>query len=231
MRKNMNSLVAVFALILATLIPAQSFGAPISSPGKTAGNGPCVTSGSDNSQIQSTKNTMKTCYSVGETGPGGGIVIFYSQTAFAEPGAGCRSSCHYLEAAPTTGPAAWEFPAAPWSGITDTSSGATGSAIGTGYRNTTLMISQSGAGSAGAASLAKAYRGPNNKSDWFLPSKEELNLLYLNAAIVGGIGADYLWSSTESDGSTAWVQGFGDGVGGNFQKFTLWKSPPPVRAF
>lgn len=56
--------------------------------------------------------------------------------------------------------------------------------------------------------------------DWYLPSKEELNLMYQNKATInatatanGGVVFNfyYYWSSNEYDDSNAWVQGFGNG--------------------
>ena len=37
----------------------------------------------------------------------------------------------------------------------------------------------------------------NGYDDWFLPSKDELNLLYLNQQMIGGFGDAFYWSSTE----------------------------------
>jgi len=41
--------------------------------------------------------------------------------------------------------------------------------------------------------------GGVNYGDWYLPSKFELNLLYLQKTVVGGFASTYYWSSTESD--------------------------------
>jgi hypothetical protein len=53
----------------------------------------------------------------------------------------------------------------------------------------------------------------NGYSDWHLPSKEELNSVYvnLNQIGVGGFADDVYWSSTESDSGNAWGQGFSSG--------------------
>ena len=48
----------------------------------------------------------------------------------------------------------------------------------------------------------------NGYSDWYLPSKEELNSVYVNLKQVGvgGFADDYYWSSTESGNYGAWRQ-------------------------
>jgi hypothetical protein len=52
----------------------------------------------------------------------------------------------------------------------------------------------------------------NGYSDWYLPSKDELNKLYLNRTAIGGFADAYYWSSTEADGTAAWFQYFGNGL-------------------
>jgi len=44
--------------------------------------------------------------------------------------------------------------------------------------------------------------------DWRLPTKEELNILYLNKDLIGNFTYGWYWSSTESYGDRIWVQGF-----------------------
>jgi hypothetical protein len=51
----------------------------------------------------------------------------------------------------------------------------------------------------------------NGRTDWYLPSKDELNKLYLNKVLVGGFTNNYYWSSTENVFSFAWEQDFLDG--------------------
>ena len=150
---------------------------------------------------------------VGDTGPGGGKV-FYVQAAggtFA-CGATLASTCKYLEAAPTTGTNAWTDATYVWSGNTTVAIGATaqGTAIGTGLKNTEAMVTQVSGGDTAskAGTITRAYRGPNSKTDWHLPSKDELNQLYLNKTTVGGFSTAYYWSSSENDGVNAWSQEF-----------------------
>ena len=46
-----------------------------------------------------------------------------------------------------------------------------------------------------------------NYGDWYLPSKFELNLLYLQKNLVGSFASDDVYfSSTEVDSTNVWVQ-------------------------
>jgi hypothetical protein len=58
-----------------------------------------------------------------------------------------------------------------------------------------------------AAGIAWAYTN-NSKTDWHLPSKDELNQLYINRAEVGGFSYDYYWSSSEYNAGAARTQNF-----------------------
>jgi hypothetical protein len=71
----------------------------------------------------------------------------------------------------------------------------------------TIITSQGGTATSYAAGLARAYTG-GGYTDWYLPSKEELNKLYLNKTAFGGFASGYYWSSTESDSRRAWYQDF-----------------------
>ena len=48
----------------------------------------------------------------------------------------------------------------------------------------------------------------NGYSDWYLPSKDELNKLYLNKTTIGGLTNTWYWSSTEYANNIAWRQNF-----------------------
>jgi hypothetical protein len=63
-----------------------------------------------------------------------------------------------------------------------------------------------------AAGLARAYAG-GGYTDWYLPSKDELNKLYLNRVAIGGFAANNYWSSTEFGNDRAWRQNFSSGSG------------------
>ena len=74
--------------------------------------------------------------------------------------------------------------------------GGTGTEIGTGSANTTKIIAQNDVGVTYAAGLARAYTG-GGYSDWYLPSKDELDKLYLNRDAIGGFRPPFYQSSSE----------------------------------
>lgn len=78
--------------------------------------------------------------------------------------------------------------------------------VGKGQSNTTKIIEVQGNGIYAASICDQLVL--NGYSDWFLPSKEELNLLYQQRNLVGGFANDYYWSSTECDTLKAWNQYF-----------------------
>ena len=69
-------------------------------------------------------------------------------------------------------------------------------------------------------------------SDWRLPTKRELNLMY--GVFISGNAANfdsyYYWSSTETDSDDAWFQDFYDGTQTNTNKFNSF-NVRAVRAF
>ena len=168
---------------------------------------------------------------VGDTGPGGGKVFYVHASGSFACGATLSSTCKYLEAAPTTGTNNWTDATFAWSDITNVSVGADGqgTAIGTGYKNTQAMVAQSSTANR-AGTIARAYRGPHNLSDWYLPSKNELNQLYIEKARIGGFLTDWYWSSSEVQATEAWPQHFGNGLQYGYSK-TSPVYVRPVRAF
>ncbi len=76
----------------------------------------------------------------------------------------------------------------------------TSTAIGTGQANTTAIVN--GCSTAGIAARICYDLVLNGYLGWFLPSKDELNQLYLQKSVVGGFAnnVDY-WSSSEKNSS------------------------------
>jgi hypothetical protein len=97
--------------------------------------------------------------------------------------------------------------------------GATGIAIGTGLANTNIIITSQGATATSyAAGSARAYAG-GGYTDWYLPSKDELNKLYLNRTAIGGFAYFNYWSSSENDNNFAWYQSFNFGGQDDYGKY------------
>jgi hypothetical protein len=96
--------------------------------------------------------------------------------------------------------------------------GASGTAIGTGQANTNLIVSHCGTGTAAQVCDALVL---NSYSDWFLPSKDELNQMYIQSNVIGGFctGCRY-WSSSESSAANAWYTFMGNGSQATQQKDT-----------
>ncbi len=55
-------------------------------------------------------------------------------------------------------------------------------------------------------------------NDWRLPTKYELNKMYLNMDKIGSFTKSYYWSSTENDESRMWCQSFINGFQYDFTK-------------
>jgi len=113
-----------------------------------------------------------------------------------------------------------------WSNITGTLIGpaAQGVAIGTGLANTAAIVGQSGCADGAAYLCDRLEEG--GYGDWYLPSKDELNKLYLNQDAIGGFGSAYYWSSSEVGIDLAWYQDFVGG--GQYQSHK--DHPSSVRA-
>ena len=91
--------------------------------------------------------------------------------------------------------------------------GAEGTAIGTGAQNTLDILADCSEDGI-PAKLASDYEvtvDGDTYDDWFLPSKDELNKLYLQRDVVGGFAYNSYWSSSEFGNSNAWLQSFDSG--------------------
>jgi hypothetical protein len=206
--------------------------------------------------------TGGTCI-VGETGPGGGIVYYVDAGSGFNCGPTFTSTCRYLEVAPygwNTG----SDPLSPWANasyqstsvpgiVTQSSAYTDPSEIGLGYKYSAAIVAQ-GNNATTAAGLARAYNG-GSKTDWYLPTTSELNLLCrwnrgqvqsttsvcsggtLNSGVgasSSGFVAEYYQSSSQGSANLNWVQQFGtvNGAGnqGGGMKSASYRVRP-IRAF
>ena len=105
-----------------------------------------------------------------------------------------------------------------WYNGADSATGATATALGTGLANTDTIIAVQGpTATSYAAGLARAYIGGGH-GDWYLPSRDELNKLYLGRAAIGGFESGLYWSSSEGAANYALFQDFSSGAQGGAGK-------------
>jgi len=104
--------------------------------------------------------------------------------------------------------------------------------IGSGSTNTDKIIAQNGVGNTYAAGNARSCTD-GGYSDWFLPSRDELDLMYtkLKKNGVGSFAANYYWSSSENDYRYAVNQNFSYDSGGAVSIKSLTKYVRAIRAF
>ena len=161
---------------------------------------------------------------VGDLGPGGGRVFYSPGTTFTMTGAPCASACRYLESAPTSGAYAFDnVTTHQLLGGVDHLLASESETIGSGYSNTSLLVSISST-STNAANVAKAYRGSGNLSDWFLPSYLEI-MAYWNSGPTDS--TSFYMSSNRLGGSITIVSS-----GGPYYDYNTGKRPViPIRAF
>ncbi len=149
------------------------------------------------SATESSPSGVAPKYAIGDTGPAGGII-------FITPSTSGNSTGKYFEAAPADlgTELAWCSDITNLLGVSKTT-------IGTGALNTAEMLLTC---TSGAAFSVDAYISPTYNSttysDWFLPSKDELNQLYSNKSTIGGFATSSYWSSSEKAAGSAWCQYF-----------------------
>jgi hypothetical protein len=166
-------------------------------------------------------------YTVGQRGPGGGIVFYVSAAPFTSTGSTCNTDCKYLEVAPATwqsgGGTVQNDTQMQWStnnGLTgqDMSTAGTESLftdekfnwkIGQGFYNTSVMKVSGATSTAQAAVLA--YAGNSTAGQWFIPSMNELNELckYARGQTTGVLTVKCNFEGTLKTGTVNDLGGFG----------------------
>ena len=158
-----------------------------------------------------------TTYSIGDFAQGG-IVFWVDETGQ-----------HGLVCAKTDQSSAMR-----WYAGTNGNTLAKGDGPFSGEANTTIIIAaQVAIGDDGATYAARVCNelqiteGGKTYGDWYLPSKQELNLMYTNKATIDAtatansgtaFAAPYYWSSTELSNYYAWVQSLSNGFQYNVSK-------------
>ncbi len=99
--------------------------------------------------------------------------------------------------------------AVPWYNGRYAVTGAAGTALGTGNANTAAIVATQGPGNYAAMLCADLEIGGH--TDWYLPSKDELDRIYDNKRTIGGFAEQRYWTSSEADVNNAWPQNFANG--------------------
>jgi len=176
-----------------------------------------------------------TPYLLRDIGPAGGY-IFYDKGSYSKADFSIVKATNgtipivtptywrYLEAAPSD-----QSPNPEW-GCDGSILGAEGTAVGTGEQNTIDI--EAGCTTTNTAADLCANLSLGGYSDWFLPSKGELDLMYENLKVfgVGGFSDGTYWSSSEFTGNGAWIQSFFSGTQYYDNKYFVYQVRA-VRAF
>lgn len=202
----------------------------------------CIKLGSklywSNGVIQKKVTPIKV-YAVGDVGPGGGIVFYKEATK--------KPWGQYLEVAPQGWFGTSNDPNSHWCDVVDSKIldgpsdllNSLGNQLGDGKKNTATMSSRCTSG----AFIVNQYDG-GGFSDWYLPSKMELNQLCRFArgqepsfrecnssgTLIEGF-SKYYWSSSEISATMAWDQFFNIGNINVSNKSHTGNSIRPIRSF
>jgi len=158
-------------------------------------------------------------YALRDTGPAGGWIFYIKEGGYSD-------GWMYLEAAFSD-----QSVGAEWGCSGTPISGADGTAVGTGKQNTIDI--EAGCATAGtAADICANLNSLGDYNDWFLPSKDELNLMYTNLKVAGVGGfTTWYWSSSELNTDNAYVQYFVSGGQGTQPKDVTAIRVRAVRCF
>lgn len=127
--------------------------------------------------------TLPIVFSVGQSW-GGGIIFYVDSTG----------QHGFISATLDQGKASW--------GCNETFLGGTSTGLGTGKANTDIILS--GCSEGGTAARICKDLVLNGYSDWFLPSRDELYMMYEQRNVIGGFKVDNYWSSSETNATFAY---------------------------
>ena len=159
-----------------------------------------------------------TTYAVGDTGPAGGIVFYLTPDTNGTQG---------METAPVDQSFAQQW------GCSYETLGGTSAAFGTGEANTNFIINHCGTDTAAYVAYIFTINGVHG---WYLPSKDELAVLYennvaFNLGFFTGSEESEHWSSTEYNANYAYQQLYVNQDGHLYEPKSTMLSVRAVRAF
>lgn len=175
----------------------------------------------------------QTEYIIGANGPSGGIV-FYDKGQYS-------NGWRYMEASTN------DLTGSQWGCFGSDANNSSGTAVGSGYFNSVSianfhnnltnyylnpsLCNNANNGTVSSKNALEIVIGGNN--DWFLPSIDELNLLYTNLHLqnLGYFTSDLYWSSSQNDADTAKAIDFSNGNSSIQQKFEVQNKTRAIRYF
>ena len=165
-------------------------------------------------ELAEKSNYVPMQYKVGDEGEVGGIVFYVSQEGFiVYDGKGGQKICHCLEMSkPTLGLSKWAPEKSDFINTISEKSLGYGKSntykILNYYKNSSLTEENCAAYRCSIYSTEKAAAG-----EWFLPSRDELDLMYkaMKEAAVSDATINWFWSSSENTSDYAWYQRFKQG--------------------
>ncbi len=175
----------------------------------------------------------QTEYTIGSNGPSGGIV-FYDKGQYS-------NGWRYMEISTT------DLTTSQWGCFGSDVFNSSGTDVGTGYFNSVSianfhnsltnyylnpsLCNNANNGTVSTKNTLNAVFGGNN--DWFLPSIDELNLVYTNLHLqnLGNFSSTSYWSSSQNDANTAKTIDFSNGNLSIQQKFEAQNKTRAIRYF
>lgn len=191
------------------------------------------------SNLNTSSSSVKTSYEIGDKGPGGGIVFYYSEEGFdVYQSDGSVNKCNYLEVSPK------QIAYTSWctrNPKTYCCTIRTKDGIGYGMQNTYKIMSLSHKCGPVNMSNCAAYACYNYTTsttkvgDWFLPNMAELRILYKNLAIREKVSkvvtSGWIWSSCEASDEKSYEKNFLTGEEGAYSKHNESISVIAIHAF
>jgi hypothetical protein len=178
-------------------------------------------------------------YEVGETGPGGGWIVYKNLAGFS-CGPTQSATCFYLESAKSdwnSGTNQFPWASSPYDqafvgGSTSNRSASSCDSIGCGYMNSKAAVDE-GSDITSAVGISRAYNG-GGKSDWYLPSLGEFAEMARTLYEVDLVQSIY-WTSSEKASSPVrgmWSTAAAGASGfSNYNVKSASHTVRPIRAF
>ncbi len=102
-----------------------------------------------------------------------------------------------------------------------------------GWKNTNIIVNNASNKRKNNATMACVMYAGGGYSDWFLPSRDELDLMYVNLKTkgIGNFKDAWYWSGSEGSNNYAWRYNFAEGWRNDSGRRNSYFHVRPVRAF